>query len=151
MNSVIRNFAIGFKKYIYNSFLSGNRFQDLHKSFIKINHSFVNFSRSTLFLTPKENHNNKNKLTQQVIFFQWHLFLLVEFQPTYFLGFTGGLGSKESVCNAGDLGSIPGLRRSLGERNGNLFQYSCLENSMDRGTWKAIVLGVTKSRTQLSN
>ena len=63
MNSVIRNFAIGFKKYIYNSFLSGNRFQDLHKSFIKINHSFVNFSRSTLFLTPKENHNNKNKLT----------------------------------------------------------------------------------------
>ena len=62
-----------------------------------------------------------------------------------------GFSRKESACNAGDLGSIPGLRRSLGERNGNLFQYSCLENSMDRGTWKAIVLGVTKSRTQLSN
>ena len=151
MNSVIRNFAIGFKKYIYNSFLSGNRFQDLHKSFIKINHSFVNFSRSTLFLTPKENHNNKNKLTQQVIFFQWHLFLLVEFQPTYFLGFTGGLGSKESVCNAGDLGSIPGLGRSSREGNGNPLQYSCLENPLDRGAGRATIHRVAKSRTLLSN
>ena len=66
-------------------------------------------------------------------------------------GFPDGSDSKDSACYAGDPGSIPGLRRSLGERNGNLFQYSCLENSMDRGTWKAIVLGVTKSRTQLSN
>ena len=64
MKSVIRNFAIRLKKYIYNSFLSGTRFQDLHKkSFIKINHSFVSFSRSTLFLIPKENQNNENKLT----------------------------------------------------------------------------------------
>lgn len=63
MKSVIRNFAIRLKKYIYNSFLSGTRFQDLHKkSFIKINHSFVSFSEA-LFLIPKENHNNENKLT----------------------------------------------------------------------------------------
>ena len=41
---------------------------------------------------------------------------------------------KKSACNAGDLGSIPGLGRSLGEGNGNPLQYSCLENSMDKGT-----------------
>ena len=54
-------------------------------------------------------------------------------------------------CNAGDLGSIPGLGRSSGEGNGDPLQYSCLENSMDRGAWWAIVHGVTKSRTWLTN
>ena len=58
---------------------------------------------------------------------------------------------KESVQNAGDPGSIPGLGRSSGKGNGNPFQYSCLENSMDRGAWGATVHGVAKSRTQLSN
>ena len=43
-------------------------------------------------------------------------------------GFPGGSRSKESACSAGDLGSIPGSERSPGEGNGNLFQYSCLEN-----------------------
>ena len=43
-------------------------------------------------------------------------------------GFPGGSDGKESACHAGDLGSIPGSRRSLGEGNGNPFQYSCLEN-----------------------
>ena len=47
--------------------------------------------------------------------------------------FPSGLGSEESSCNAGELGLIPGLGRSPGEGNGNLLQYSCLENSMDRG------------------
>ena len=42
---------------------------------------------------------------------------------------------KESTCNAGDLGSIPGLGRSLGGGHGNPLQYSCLENAMDRGAW----------------
>ena len=56
---------------------------------------------------------------------------------------------KESACNAGDLGSMPGLGRSLGEGNGNPLQYSCLENPMDRGAWWAIVPGVTKSQTRL--
>ena len=51
---------------------------------------------------------------------------------------------EESVCNAGDLGSIAGLGRSPGEGNGNTFQYSCLENRMDRGAWQAIVHGVAK-------
>ena len=53
----------------------------------------------------------------------------------YHFGFPGGSDSKASVCNAGDLGSIPGLGRSLGEGNGSPLQYSCLENPMDRGAW----------------
>ena len=51
---------------------------------------------------------------------------------------------KKSVCHAGDLGSIPGSGRPLGEGNGNPFQYSCLRNPTDRGTWWAIVHGVAK-------
>ena len=54
---------------------------------------------------------------------------------------------KESACNAGDTGSIPGLGRSPGEGNGNALQFSCLENPMDRGAWWAAVHGVAKSRT----
>ena len=66
-------------------------------------------------------------------------------------GFPGGSAGKESACNAGDLGSIPGLGRSPGEGNGHPLQYSGLKNSMDRGAWHATVHGVAKSRTQLSN
>ena len=54
---------------------------------------------------------------------------------------------KKSTCNAGDPGSIPGSGRSPGEGNGYPLQYSCLENPLDRGTWKAMVHGVTKSQT----
>ena len=60
---------------------------------------------------------------------------------------SGGSGGKESACNAGDLGSLPGLGRSPREGNNNPLQYSCLENSMDRGTWQAIAYGVAKSQT----
>ena len=59
----------------------------------------------------------------------------------------GGLDSKESVCIAGDLGSTPGSGRSLGERNGNPLQYSCLEHSMDRGAWQVIIHRVAESDT----
>ena len=52
---------------------------------------------------------------------------------------------KKSACNAGDLGSIPGLGRSPGEGNGNPLQYSSLENPMDRGAWWATVHGVAES------
>ena len=51
------------------------------------------------------------------------------------LAFSGDSDGKESACNAGSMGSIPGLRRFLGERNGNPLQYSCLENPMDLGAW----------------
>ena len=64
--------------------------------------------------------------------------------------FPGGSDFKESVCNAGDLGSIPGSERAPGEGNGNPLQYSCLENVMDRGSRQNTVPRVTKSLTQLS-
>ena len=66
-------------------------------------------------------------------------------------GFPGGLDGKESACNAGELSSIPGSGRALVEGNGNPLQYSCLENSIDRGAWRATVHGVTKNQTQLSD
>ena len=64
--------------------------------------------------------------------------------PLFLLGFPGGSAGKESVCNVGDLGSIAGLGRFLGEENSYLLQYSGLENSMD-----CIVCGVAKSQTGL--
>ena len=63
----------------------------------------------------------------------------------------GSSDGKEAACNAGNLGLIPGLGRSPGEGNGNPLQYSCLENSMDRGAWWAIVHGFTKTRIRLSD
>ena len=60
------------------------------------------------------------------------------------MDFSGGSDSKESACNAGDLGSIPGSRRYPGEGNGNPLQYSYSDNPMDRGAWRGIVHGVTK-------
>ena len=62
-----------------------------------------------------------------------------------------GSADEESACNAGDLGSIPGLVRSLGEGNSYPLWCSGLENSMDRGACKATVHGVAKSRTWLSD
>ena len=67
----------------------------------------------------------------------------------YILCFPGGSGGEESACSAGDPGWIPGSGRSPGEGNGHPLQYSCLENSMDRGSWWATVQGVTKSQTWL--
>ena len=63
------------------------------------------------------------------------------------MGFPGGSDGKESACSAGDLGSIPGSGESPGEGNGNPLQYSCLENSVDRGAWSAVVHEVAKSQT----
>ena len=77
----------------------------------------------------------------------------------------GGGGGSETICephkedpsglepggNVGDLGSIPGLGRSPGSRHGNPLHYSCLENSMDRGAWRATVHGVAQSRGRLSD
>ena len=63
------------------------------------------------------------------------------------LGFPGGSNSKEYSCSVGDPGSIPGWGRFPGEGNGHPLQYSCLENSMDRGAWWATVHWVTKHQT----
>ena len=65
--------------------------------------------------------------------------------PTRCQDFPGGSEGKESACNAGDPGSIPGSGRSPGEGNGSPLQYSCLENPMDRGAWGATVLAVAES------
>ena len=66
-----------------------------------------------------------------------HLYFVLE-------GFPGGSGGKESACNAGNLGSIPGSGTSPAEENSYPLQYSCLENSMDRGDWQATVHGVAE-------
>ena len=69
----------------------------------------------------------------------------------YFWAYPGGSDSEETACNVEDLGLIPGLERSPGEGNGNLLQYSCLENPKDRGPWQVAVDGVSKSQTWLSD
>ena len=66
-------------------------------------------------------------------------------------GFPGGSDGKESACEVGDPGSIPGSERSLGEGNGYPLQCSCLENSMDRGAWWGTIHGVAKIQTWLSD
>ena len=70
---------------------------------------------------------------------------------TFPRSFPGGSDDKESACDVGDLGSIPGLGRSHGEGKGCPLQHSCLENPLDRGNWWAIVHGVVKSWTRLSD
>ena len=78
------------------------------------------------------------------------MFIKVQFKNKV-VGFPDGSNGKESTCNTGDQGSIPGLGRSSEEGNGSPLQYSCLENSMDRGGWWATVHGVAESQTRLSN
>ena len=70
---------------------------------------------------------------------------------TFSLGFPGGSEVKAFAYDARDLGSTPGSGRSPGKGNGNTLWYSCLENSTDRGAWRATVHEAAKSRTQLSN
>ena len=65
----------------------------------------------------------------------------------FLLVFFGSSIGKESICRAGDLGSIPGSGRSSGEGHGNPVQYSCLENPKDRGAWGATDEGVAESDT----
>ena len=67
------------------------------------------------------------------------------------MGFPSDADGKEPACNARDPGLIPGLGRAPGGGHSNPFQYSCLENPMDRGAWWATVHGVTKSQTQLKS
>ena len=81
---------------------------------------------------------NKKKRTQVKII------LIID--STNLLGFLGDSDSKDSACNSGDLGLIPGLGRPPRKGNGNPLQHSCLENSMDRGAWWTTVHGVTKSQ-----
>ena len=79
---------------------------------------------------------------KQSLFLTWHISVFKYHLPWW-------LRSKESACYAGDPGSVPGSGRSPGGGRGNLLQYSCLENPMDRGAWRATVHRVAKSRTRL--
>ena len=73
--------------------------------------------------------------------------IMVPFSPNKPLGFPCGSAGKESACNAGNLGLIPELGRSLGGGHGYPLQYSCLENPMARRAWRAEVRRVTKNGT----
>ena len=83
--------------------------------------------------------------------FCWSIFWVKNYGPALtYMGFPGGSAEKESTFSAadlGDVGLIAGLGRSSREGNGNPLQYSCLENSMDRGAWYTIVYGVAESGT----
>ena len=74
------------------------------------------------------------------------MFIKVQFKNKV-VGFPDGSDGKGSTCNAGNRGWIPGLGRSSQEGNGYPLQYSCLENSIDRGVWQATVLGIAKGWT----
>ena len=87
--------------------------------------------------------------THIYVYIHTHTYIIYICMPTY--DFPGGSDGKESACNAGNPGSIPGSGRFPGEGNGNPLQYSCLENFMGRGAWWTTVHGVSKSRTQLSD
>ena len=80
----------------------------------------------------EEKNNSRDLLSPQAM-------LLRDFLSPQ--GFPGGSDGKESACNAGDLGLIPGSRRPLGEGSGYPIQYSCWENSRDRGAWWAKSMG----------
>ena len=100
--------------------------------------------------SEKIRSNIKRQMTNLERCFQQHIInkRLILYIRYIYRGFPGGLDSKEFACNKGDL---PGLGRSPGEGNGNLLQYSSLENPMDRGAWRATVHGVAKSQTHLSD
>ena len=100
-------------------------------------HLFSDLSVNSLFLTF-------SSLDKEVrVVFEW-----VSMSRNW-QGFSGGSVIKNPPANSGDTGLIPGSGRLHGEGNGNMLQYSCLENPMDRGVWWAMVHGVAKSQTQL--
>ena len=101
---------------------------------------------TTFFLTSLWEHSVLK------LFFCGHLEASRSFStaPQQFLLTTGGSDGKESSCNIGDAGLIPGSGRSPGGGHGCPLQYSCLENSVERGTWRTSVHGVTNSRSQLN-
>ena len=76
-----------------------------------------------------------------------HTYTLMYIYVYIYMSFNDGSGSKESACNAGGTALIPGLERSPEGGHGNPLQYSCLEDPMDRGAWRATVHRVTKSQT----
>ena len=114
----------------------------------KIVNKFKHFQEFLWFKKNSSETRNKNKHSQPEI--DNLPFLTLKDKLKHSLkSIPGCSDGEEFSCNAGNPGSIPGSEISPGEGNGNLLQYSCLENSMDRGAWWAIVHGVAKSWTRL--
>ena len=113
--------------------------RDIYLSFIHSIHNSIHLiipnSQSIPPLPPLYHGNHKSVLCLGACFC---------FIDKFICGFPGGLDGKASACNAGDPGLIPALGRSPGGGHGNPLQYSCLENSMDRGAWWAAVPGGRK-------
>ena len=108
----------------------------------------------------KDSHNLRCVLSKyfmllEILFFFFNFLLIFSFKYKILASLLSNTyeaslvtqDSKESACNAGDSGLIPGSGRSSGEGNGYPLQYSCLGNSMDRGAWRATVYGVAKHQT----
>ena len=103
-----------------------------------------------------DNHQNSGRSKERFFPGTFRGLIALDFGFFFFFKFLASrnglpkwLKGKESACNAGDSALIPGLRRSFGGGNGNPLWYSCLENPMDRGAWRATVIRVTKSWTRL--
>ena len=107
--------------------------------------------RGTWWATVHGVAKNQKRLSTHSCLLSCARFWLAALNERVVKGFPGVSNSKGSACKVGDLGSILGLGRSPGEGNGNPFQYSCLENPMDRGTWWATVHRLAKSQTRLSD
>ena len=96
----------------------------------------LNFKYKTLLAFIDNHHCHMNDLTTTtttvyLAYFYHHIYQMLKLVQ----GISGGSDGKESACNVGDLGSIPGSGRSPGEGNGSPLQYSCLENPMEGGAW----------------
>ena len=108
-----------------------------------------------------ERKQDQIRIPRNLILGQWSLFfffdLIFIYHSTYndmhrvMICTLCGPNGKEPTCNAGHAGSNPGLGRSPAEGNSSPPQYSCLENSMDRGAWRATIHGVTNSHSRLNN
>ena len=145
--------AYFFNLTVKNIFLKATDFHQGHLSlqfFIcetKIKHPFLCHKHIYNFLYYGHYKNTLEFISNGKVNV-YHSFLL---SSILCMCFPGGSDGKESACNVGDPGLIPGSGRSPGERNGYPLQNSSLENAMDRGAWWTTVHGVTKSQTQLSN
>ena len=125
------------------------------KSLLQLHSSKVSTLWCSAFFMPQLSHPCKTTgktiaLTIQT-FAGKVMSLLFNMLSSFVMGFPGGSEGKESACNTGDLGSVPGIGRSSGGGQGNPLQYSGLENPLDRGVWWAPAHGVPKSWGWLSD
>ena len=116
-------------------------------------HDITCLAKPTECTIPGVNPRVNCGLIQLLIILDQYLFISCNKRTSLVqgVGLPGGSVGKESACNEGDLDSIPGSGRSSGGGHGNPLQYSCLENPMDGGSWRATVHRVTKRQTRLSD